>query len=396
MSKPATGRAGWTNVAFGDVVRLATERSSRPELDGFERFVGLEHIEPGDLRIRRWGDIADGTTFTSVFRPGQVLFGKRRAYQRKVAVADFSGICSGDIYVLEPKGKGLLPELLPFICQTDAFFEHAIGTSAGSLSPRTNWTSLSRFEFALPHIGEQRRIVSVLGAVENAGHNLRRLGDALRSTELSLARELFPQPGHSTGVRLADFAKEDIKKVRVDPLTSYRAAGVLNEGKGLFAKDQLLGSKTNYDQLIVLRHNQLVMRKLTAWEGAIAVVPKEFDGAVVSTEFPTVTLDERIVLPQYMSWVLRQPWFWREMKSRCRGTALRRSRLHQRDLLEISVRVPHIDEQRMAIAQIAAARSATDEVRARAQQLRLLLESYLGVLLQPGDSRSTGREGAGR
>jgi len=175
MPELTTSRAGWTTVAFGDVVRLVTERSSEPEAAGFERFVGLEHIEPGDLRIRRWGDVADGTTFTSVFRPGQVLFGKRRAYQRKVAVADFSGVCSGDIYVLEPNGKQLLPELLPFICQTDAFFEHAVGTSAGSLSPRTNWTSLSGYEFALPPIEEQRRMVVGLVAAQRLGEYLRHL-----------------------------------------------------------------------------------------------------------------------------------------------------------------------------------------------------------------------------
>ena len=92
MPKVATSSAGWTTVAFGDVVRLSSERSSDPESDGFERFVGLEHIEPGDLRIRRWGDVADGTTFSSVFHPGQVLFGKRRAYQRKVAIAHFDGV----------------------------------------------------------------------------------------------------------------------------------------------------------------------------------------------------------------------------------------------------------------------------------------------------------------
>ena len=70
---------------------------------GFERFVGLDHIDPGDLQIRRWGDIADGTDLHEVFRPGQVLFGKRRAYQRKVARRRLQGVCSGDIYVLEPK-----------------------------------------------------------------------------------------------------------------------------------------------------------------------------------------------------------------------------------------------------------------------------------------------------
>lgn len=154
---------GWRRVKFGDVVRLSKARSQDPLADGIERYVGLEHLEPGDLRIRRWGSVADGVTFTSVFQPGQVLFGKRRAYQRKVAVADFSGVCSGDIYVLETKdAKVLLPELLPFICQTDAFFDHAVGTSAGSLSPRTNWTSLADFEFTLPPIPEQHRLLTAL------------------------------------------------------------------------------------------------------------------------------------------------------------------------------------------------------------------------------------------
>lgn len=150
-------------VKFGDVVQLNRDRYANPLEEGIERYVGLEHIEPEDLRIRRWGTVADGTTFTNLFRPGQVLFGKRRAYQRKVAVADFTGVCSGDIYVFESKDPSvLLPELLPFVCQTDGFFDHAVGTSAGSLSPRTNWTQLAQYEFALPPLDEQRRIAEGL------------------------------------------------------------------------------------------------------------------------------------------------------------------------------------------------------------------------------------------
>jgi type I restriction enzyme, S subunit len=160
-------KTGWRQVKFGDVVQLSKARSQDPLADGIERYVGLEHLEPGDLRIRSWGNVADGVTFTSVFQPGQVLFGKRRAYQRKVSVADFSGVCSGDIYVLASKdSKVLLPELLPFICQTDAFFDHAVGTSAGSLSPRTNWTSLADFEFTLAPMQEQARLVAALQAIE--------------------------------------------------------------------------------------------------------------------------------------------------------------------------------------------------------------------------------------
>lgn len=183
--------AGWATVAFGDVVQLSKERSSDPEADGYERYIGLEHIDPGELRVRRWGDIADGVTFTSVFKPGQVLFGKRRAYQRKVAVADFGGVCSGDIYVLEPRGDTLLPELLPFICQTDAFFEHAVGTSAGSLSPRTNWKSLADFEFALPSIEEQRRMVAVLAAARDAYEKLSDIAGYTYSLRDSLIAHLI-------------------------------------------------------------------------------------------------------------------------------------------------------------------------------------------------------------
>lgn len=162
-----SAHSGWDKVKFGEVVRLSKARCQDPLAEGYERYVGLEHLEPDDLRIRSWGNVADGVTFTSIFKPGQVLFGKRRAYQRKVAVANFVGVCSGDIYVLESlDAKSLLPELLPFICQTNAFFEYAIGTSAGSLSPRTNWTSLADFEFVLPPMDKQRQIADALDSVE--------------------------------------------------------------------------------------------------------------------------------------------------------------------------------------------------------------------------------------
>jgi type I restriction enzyme S subunit len=176
-------RNDWTRVRFGDVVRLSTERCTDPVAQGIDRYLGLEHLEPGDLRIRSWGNVADGVTFTNRFRPGQVLFGKRRAYQRKVAVAEFDGICSSDIYVFEPADNRLLPGLLPFICQTDGFFEHALKTSAGSLSPRTNWSSLADYEFDLPPLKEQRRLCSGREAIEEGMECYRGLLQQLRSTK---------------------------------------------------------------------------------------------------------------------------------------------------------------------------------------------------------------------
>ena len=203
-------KPGWKWVKFGDVVQLSKERCKDPIAEGYERFVGLEHLEPADLKIRSWGDTADGITFTSVFKPGQVLFGKRRAYQRKTAVADFSGVCSGDIYVFESKNsESLLPKLLPFICQMEAFFNHAVGTSAGSLSPRTNWTSLASYEFAFPPIDEQIKFQDLLIAIEENYDQLLAAEELATKARISFIEEKLQEfaeayPTNELGVAIQD------------------------------------------------------------------------------------------------------------------------------------------------------------------------------------------------
>lgn len=155
-------------MRFGDVVSNSKEAVKDPAASGLDRVVALEHMDPGNLQLSGWQDAADGTTFTRCFRAGQTLFAKRRAYQRKVAYAQFDGVCSGDILAFEARPDELLPELLPFIVQSDAFFEHALRTSAGSLSPRTKWQDLARWEFDLPPLEQQRPMAELLWSFKRA------------------------------------------------------------------------------------------------------------------------------------------------------------------------------------------------------------------------------------
>ena len=103
MAKARKVPNDWKRITFGDVVKNVNETERNPLLAGLERYVGLENIEPENLHITAWGLIKNGTSFTKRFHKGQVLFGKRRAYQRKVAVAEWDGLCSGDILTFEPK-----------------------------------------------------------------------------------------------------------------------------------------------------------------------------------------------------------------------------------------------------------------------------------------------------
>lgn len=175
-------RSTWKTHRFGDLVRNSNESVKDVADSGIEHLIALEHLDPGEITLSRYGKVVDGTTFTRRVRPGQTLFGKRRAYQRKAAYAEVDAICSGDILVFEAVPDRMSPRLLPFLVHSDAFFDHALGTSAGSLSPRTSWRALADFEVALPRLDEQERIADLLWAIQEHWRALGKLASELAAT----------------------------------------------------------------------------------------------------------------------------------------------------------------------------------------------------------------------
>ena len=148
-------------VRLGEVAREC--KSTVKDSTGLP-IVGLEHLIPGQIELTQWSEKTDNT-FTKGFKKGQILFGRRRAYQKKAAVAPFDGICSGDITVIEPLSDRIMPELLPFIIQNDNLFDYAVEKSAGSLSPRVKWEHLKNYEFELPDLEQQQKLVNLLWAM---------------------------------------------------------------------------------------------------------------------------------------------------------------------------------------------------------------------------------------
>jgi type I restriction enzyme S subunit len=156
-----------------------------------DRFVGLEFIEADNFQLQGWGEIANGTTFSKRFVKGDVLFGKRRAYLKKVAVADFDGICSGDILVIRAKAKKMLQGLLPYYISADAFIQHAISTSAGSLSPRTKWKDLAELEVSIPDLKTQEKIFEVLQQLDKTVNQLKQQKATLKNLKQKLLNEIL-------------------------------------------------------------------------------------------------------------------------------------------------------------------------------------------------------------
>ncbi len=156
-----------------------------------ERFVGLEWIETDNFQLQGFGLVANGTTFTKRFAKGDVLFGKRRAYLKKVAVADFDGICSGDILVIRAKAKKMMQGLLPYYISAEAFIQHAVSTSAGSLSPRTKWKDLETFEISIPDLKTQEQILKVLKQFDTSIQQLKQQKVTLKLLKQKLLNEIL-------------------------------------------------------------------------------------------------------------------------------------------------------------------------------------------------------------
>jgi restriction endonuclease S subunit len=158
---------GWRVLRFDQIAENIAERVE--PADATQRhYVGLEHLDPESFHIRRWGTPDDVKGTKLCFRKGDVIFGRRRFYQRKVAVAAFDGICSAHAMVLRAREDTMLQSLLPFFLQSETFYQRAMQISVGSLSPTINWRTLARQEFAVPPPDEQRRIAEILWAADRS------------------------------------------------------------------------------------------------------------------------------------------------------------------------------------------------------------------------------------
>lgn len=181
-----------SKVLLGDVA-VEHKETCKGSKDGYP-IVGLEHLIPEEITLTAWDESTENT-FTKIFRKGNVLFGRRRAYLKKAAVAPFDGICSGDITVIEAKPDRILPELLPFIIQNDALFDFAVGKSAGSLSPRVKWEHLKNYEFELPDMDKQRELLALLWAMVNTKKSYQKL---IAATEELVKSQFMEQFGDAT------------------------------------------------------------------------------------------------------------------------------------------------------------------------------------------------------
>lgn len=221
-------KSDWKTYRFDEIAQNISERVDPNDTD-LEVYVGLEHLDSESLHITRHGSPDDVNGTKLRFYKGDIIFGRRRAYQRKAGIATWDGFCSAHALVLRANPDVIHPDLFPFFIHSDLFMNRAVDISVGSLSPTINWGTLKEQEFLIPPMNIQRVIFKLLlsnDAVIKA--------DKLLNEKMTVfLNSQIESQIHNTKMygRTINEVLDSLKKHR--PVTSLKTLGSVFKGRGI-------------------------------------------------------------------------------------------------------------------------------------------------------------------
>lgn len=287
--------------------------------------VGLEHLIPQEIKFSGY-DVDTENTFTKTFKKGQILFGRRRAYLKKAAIADFDGICSGDITVIEAIPGKVDPLLLPFIIQNDKFFDYAVSRSAGGLSPRVKWEHLKDYEFDLPPIEEQRILADKLWAAYRLKESYKKLLTVTQEMVKSQFIEMFGD----THMR-SDHSRQWKEVVEIINGKDYKSIQVEDGGYPVYGTGGEMARASDY----LSPANSILLGRKGTIDKPLLIREKYWN---VDTAFGAVP-DEKVLHYVYFYWHCKTIDF----NVLNKGTTLPSTT--KVDLLNLWIKIPSMEEQ---------------------------------------------------
>jgi type I restriction enzyme, S subunit len=348
--------AGWTWVKFGDVAKQMKDTVD-PDTSDLERYVAGGHMDTDHLKIRRWGLVGDGylgPAFHRKFQKGQILYGSRRTYLRKVAVADFDGICANTTFVIEARPSKIHPPLLPFIMQSEPFVAHSINNSRGSTNPYINWKDIAKYEFALPPLNEQRRIAEVLWALEDTINKWEISLKATRKTLVALRENVICSPKYAR-YKLESLLGDIVagkSVVGVNEPAQSGEYGVLKvssvNGDGFQPEEnkRLIHPNDFIPEYSVRQHDLLITRANTKeLVGRVSLVERDYTNLMLCDKTLRLDVDEVRISKRYLLEVLHSTELRLQIEARATGTSGSMKNISQNDIRSLLVPLPTIEEQ---------------------------------------------------
>lgn len=360
MSDNKNLRNGWKSWRFDQMATNVNVRIDNPSESGMEHYVGLEHLDADSLKIRRWGTPDDVEATKLMFKKGDIIFGRRRAYQRKLGVAEFDGICSAHAMVLRAKPDVVLPDFLPFFMQSDLFMTRAVEISVGSLSPTINWKTMAIQEFVLPPIDEQVRLVDLLQVIERASESHRKIGGSADKLVRSLLSDVLKREWPVIDLGSVVHETQYGLSINAGSEGQYPMLRMMNIEDGLCVENDIKYVDLNDKDFEAYRlvHGDVLFNRTNSYElvGRTGVYELDGDHVFASYLVRIKTNPERLE-PKFLTLYLNSD-FGRRQVLAFATKAVSQANVNASNLLRVRLPLPPLDVQQQLLDEIAKAKSA--------------------------------------
>ena len=306
---------------FDQIAINSTEKKKPVEEDRFT-YLGLEHLDSGTLKVTRFGSEVAPIGEKLGMHKGDVLFGKRRAYQKKVAIAPFDGIFSAHGMVMRPKEDVIDKDFFPLFISSDYFLDAAIKISVGSLSPTINWRDLKKLEFELPDMDTQRKLAEVLWSINDTMEAYKRLISATDELVKSQFMEQFFYSEKYQLVPISSVVDRKIKKKKdiskdFEEIRYIDISSINNQSKRVTGYVEFPIDETPSRAQQVLEKGDILISTVRPNLQNIAVNPYSEENVVASTGFCVLRCEK--CLPEYIWGVITSEAFTNAMCEQASG-----------------------------------------------------------------------------
>ena len=334
---------------FDQIAINSTEKKKPEESDKYT-YIGLEHLDSMDLEVHRWGSEVAPKGEKLLMKKGDVLFGKRRAYQKKVAIAPFDGIFSAHGMVLRPNEKIVDKDFFPLFISSDYFLDAAIKISVGSLSPTINWRDLRELKFCLPDLETQRKLAKVLWAINATMQNYKVLLAKTDELVKSQFIELFGSPVNNK----YSYEVSTLKDIAVKPLAYGATASAVDyDGETRYVRitditdDGALNndvkSASKVDEKYLLNDGDILLARTGATVGKTCRYRKSYGRAIFAGFLIRLVPDISKVLPDYLFQFTKSDYYWDFVKTAQHVVA--QPNINAQEYGELQILIPPLEKQ---------------------------------------------------
>lgn len=271
-----------------DQIAFNSTAKKKPTDDDKEHYIGLEHLDSDCLSITRWGSDVAPTGEKLLMKKGEILFGKRRAYQRKVGIAPFDGIFSAHGMVLRPNEEVINKDFFPFFISSDQFMERAVRISVGGLSPTINWKDLREQEFELPSLDKQLVLADKLWAAYRLKESYKKLLVATDEMVKSQFIEMFknlPVNGVIKDLTVGNIASVKKSYSKEDIINYIDISSIDNTTKTIVETSEHLVTKAPSRAQQCVQKGDILVSTVRPINRNIAVIEEDTSHLVASTGF---------------------------------------------------------------------------------------------------------------